>query len=72
MEYSRRKFLEFLGVSGVTLTAMPLLNACKTAQVPYSATVCFDALKLSEVIDDVMLAEGFDYKVLASFGDKNF
>ncbi len=70
MQYSRRKFLEFLGVSSLSLAALPLLDSCKTTEIEYLAKINFEALKINELLDDVVLAEGFDYKILASFGDK--
>lgn len=70
MDKSRRKFLEFLGYTGVALTTMSFLEACKVGEINYKAKVVFEGLKFGEVIDDVVLAEGLEYKILASFGDK--
>lgn len=70
MDKSRRKFLEFLGYTGIAVGAMPWLEACKVGNVEYKAKVVFEGLKYTELIDDVVLADGFDYKVLASFGDE--
>lgn len=70
MDKSRRKFLEFLGYSGIAISTLPLLEACKVGNVAYEAKVVFDSLKFTELIDDVVLADGFEYKLLASFGDE--
>jgi len=68
----RRKFIKFLGkttVAGLALSPLSLINACKSSQNLYEAKVIFDSLKVTEVIDDVILAEGFEYKVLISAGE---
>lgn len=70
MAISRRKFIEFLGVSTITVSALSLSQACKTMRVPYQANIIFEPLKMTEIVDDVILADGFEYKVVASFGDK--
>lgn len=70
MDKSRRKFLEFLGYTGIALTTLPWLEAYAIGQPPYKANVAFEGLKFGAQIDDVVLAEGFEYQILASFGDK--
>ena len=62
--------MEFLGYTGVALTTMSFLEACKVGEINYKAKVVFEGLKFGELIDDVVLAEGFEYKILASFGDR--
>jgi secreted PhoX family phosphatase len=68
----RRSFIEFLGKGSlVSLAVNPLLmlNACKPGDKLYEAKVLFESLNTLEVVDDVVLVEGFDYHVVVSAGD---
>lgn len=69
----RRSFIEFLGkgsLASLALNPLIVLNACKPGEKLYRAKVLFESLNVSEVIDDVVLTEGFSYQVVVSAGDK--
>ena len=73
---NRRNFLQFLGRSGFTaigLGAVPtaMLNSCNNAKKTAGGQPPVFNLKPIEPtdIDDLVLAQGFDYKVIARWGD---
>lgn len=72
----RRTFIEFLGRAGVlsaaaTTLPMGFIAACKQPVAPAAASFSlpFKAIKALGT-DELLLAEGFNYDILASVGDK--
>lgn len=66
--YSRREFLEFLGVSVSAAFTLPLAGGCSSLQ-PRKSSWAFTPLEPSSQ-DDLVLASGFSSQRLISWGDK--
>lgn len=67
----RRNFIEFLGKStivGVSISSLPLINACTNSQEIYKANVLFKSLTPTEKIDDIVLVDGLEYKLIVAAG----
>ncbi len=68
----RRKFIQFLGKGtfvGLAVSPFTILESCKTNKISRNTKIAFEPLKMTELIDDVVLAEGFEYQVIVSAGD---
>lgn len=83
MDYSRRKFISFLGKAGIGMAIVPpFLMSCGniSSPTPEAITLSDKALeKLKKLLlkgiapsdkDDLLLANGLDYHVIVKWGDK--
>lgn len=63
--FSRRDFIKFLGVTGLTTSQLALLGNLSSCSIAPDKSNIFPSTE-----DDLVLAKGFNYELLISWGDK--